>query len=74
MKLNDIEWTTDVTTPSHYREGGIQPLDYIEENKLDFCEGNVIKYVTRYKYKNGLEDLRKARYYLDKIIERHQEI
>lgn len=47
----------------------IQPVEYIKKNKLDFFEGNVIKYVTRHKRKNGVEDLKKARYYLDKLIE-----
>ena len=47
----------------------IQPVDYIKANKLGFLEGNVIKYTTRYKKKNGLEDLLKARYYLDRLIE-----
>lgn len=49
----------------------IQPWDYIAANQLGFFEGNVVKYVTRWKRKNGLEDLRKARHYLDKLIELH---
>lgn len=55
--------------PSHYTTLSIQPIDYIEANKLDFNEGNVIKYVSRYKQKNGLEDLKKARFYIDRLIE-----
>ena len=54
--------------PSHYTQGGIEPLDYIIANNMSFLEGNVVKYVTRYKFKNGLEDLEKARVYLDKLI------
>ena len=42
-------------------------------NELDFCEGNVVKYVTRWKFKNGVEDLKKARQYLDFLIEEHDE-
>ena len=57
-----------VKEPSHYTQGGIQPLDYITANDMSFLEGNVIKYVTRYKYKNGLEDLKKAKQYLNKLI------
>jgi hypothetical protein len=53
----------------HY-ESMIQPIDYILANNMDFVEGNIIKYVTRYKKKNGLEDLEKARWYLDRLIER----
>lgn len=53
--------------PKHY-DLKIQPIDYIIANKLDFAEGNIIKYVSRYKQKNGKEDLLKARYYLDLLI------
>lgn len=58
--------------PTHYTNKGIQPIDYIEANKLDFNEGNVIKYVTRYKDKNGLEDLKKAKFYLERLISNHE--
>lgn len=53
---------------SHYNNKAIQPIDYIMANKLDFCEGNVIKYVTRHKEKNGLEDLQKAKQYIEFLI------
>lgn len=53
----------------HYKDRPIQPITYILTNKLDFCEGNVVKYVTRWRSKNGVEDLRKARQYLDFLIE-----
>ena len=49
-----------IFNPTHY-ENGIQPLDYIIANKLDFLEGNIIKYVTRYPNKGGVDDLIKAR-------------
>ena len=62
----------DPINPTHYNQYAIQPLDYIEANGFDFCEGNVIKYVSRYKQKNGLEDLKKARVYLDKLINRYE--
>lgn len=39
---------------------------------MDFCEGNVVKYVTRWKYKNGIEDLKKAQWYLQKIIKENE--
>ena len=57
---------------NHYQVQTIQPIDYILANELDFCEGNIVKYVTRWKHKNGIEDLRKARHYLDFLIE-HEE-
>lgn len=54
---------------NHYKKQIIQPWDFIIANDLGFLEGNVIKYVTRYKSKNGLEDLKKAQHYLQKLIE-----
>jgi hypothetical protein len=53
---------------SHYSRMKIQPTEYIIANEMGFCEGNVIKYVSRYKFKNGVEDLKKARHYLDMLI------
>lgn len=53
----------------HYKRQAIQPWDYIIANQLGFLEGNVVKYVTRHRGKGGVEDLRKARHYLDKLIE-----
>jgi hypothetical protein len=54
---------------SHYMEKSIQPWDYIVSNRLGYLEGNIIKYVSRYEKKGGLEDLYKARHYMDKLIE-----
>ena len=53
----------------HYKAKAIQPWDYIISNNLGFLEGNVIKYVSRYKDKGGIEDLKKAQHYLEKLIE-----
>lgn len=53
---------------AHYNSKGIQPIEYIFANNLGFCEGNIIKYVTRYKEKNGIEDLEKSKHYLDLLI------
>ena len=61
---------TEVTNPKHYVGFGISPLDYITANELDFLEGNIIKYVSRYPHKGGVNDLLKARTYLEKLIER----
>lgn len=52
---------------THY-ETPIQPIEFIEANNLNFHEANIIKYVSRYKQKNGIEDLRKAAWYLDRLI------
>ena len=53
----------------HYRARGIQPIEYIHANNLGFCEGNVVKYVTRWRDKGGKADLRKAIHYLELLIE-----
>jgi hypothetical protein len=53
--------------PEHYK-GEIEPWDFIIKNNIPFLEGNVIKYVFRWKKKNGLDDLLKAKTYLDKLI------
>jgi hypothetical protein len=62
-----------VNHPSHYTDGKIEVIDFIRDKKLDFCRGNIIKYVVRAGKKGGkakeLEDLRKARQYCDFAIE-----
>ena len=62
--------TDAVTTPSHYLRFKIEPIKFIEENGLPFAIGNVIKYVCRYDAKDGVQDLKKARRYLDMLIKR----
>ena len=54
---------------NHYSKLAIQPVEYINSNNLTYLQGNVIKYVTRYKDKNGIEDLQKAKHYIDLLIE-----
>ena len=54
---------------AHYKDKAIQPWDFIASNKLGYLEGNIIKYVSRWQDKGGIDDLRKARHYLDKLIE-----
>lgn len=69
------EWAEHdpVQKPAHYNNGGIEAIEYIKQqlgdNFIDYCEGNVIKYLHRHKYKNGIEDLHKAQWYLNKMIE-----
>jgi len=64
----------DITKPEHYCAGfQIEPLDYILKNGLDFLEGNIIKYVSRYDMKGGVKDLEKAKFYIDRLIEREKE-
>ena len=54
---------------SHYKDCVIQPIDYIVKNKLDFLEGNVVKYITRHKTKGQEEDIRKVIHYCELILE-----
>lgn len=54
---------------SHYQRS-IQPWDIISEWELDFWEGNVLKYLLRWKHKDGVQDLQKAKHYLEYLIER----
>lgn len=58
---------------SHYKDMPIQPIEYILANNIPFAEGNVIKYVSRWKKKNGVADLKKARHMLDVLIENEEE-
>lgn len=60
----------DPINPDHYKDGRIQTIDYIEAKGLGrgFNAGNVIKYVSRYRNKNGVEDLNKALWYLKRLI------
>lgn len=53
----------------HYKSLKIQPIEYIHANAIPFAEGSVIKYVTRWRAKNGIADLKKARHFLDMLIE-----
>ena len=53
---------------SHYKSKGIQPCDYIAANNLGYFEGNAVKYVSRWREKGGVEDLRKAIHYIEKLI------
>ena len=54
---------------SHYKGKAIQPVEYVHANGIGFFEGNVIKYVTRWRDKNGLDDLEKAKHYIELLIE-----
>jgi len=54
---------------SHYKDMAIQPIEYIHKNGLGFCEGNIVKYITRWKTKNGIEDLKKVIHYAELLIQ-----
>jgi len=53
----------------HYMKLKIQPVEFIYKNGISYIEGNIIKYVVRWRDKGGIDDLRKARHYLDMLIE-----
>ena len=53
----------------HYSRHKIQPIEFIEGADLGYHEGNVVKYLSRWKFKNGIQDLEKAKWYLDRLIE-----
>lgn len=54
---------------SHYKNLAIQPVEYIQANGLDYFQGNIVKYITRHKTKNGAEDIKKAIHYCQLILE-----
>jgi len=63
-KANDVQHGG-----THYKMKAIQPWDYIAANNIGFFEGNAIKYLTRWRDKGGVEDLKKAQHYIQKLIE-----
>ena len=67
----------NVNSPHHYTTGNIEVIDYIQDNLQggfeSYCIGSILKYISRYKNKNGIEDLKKARWYLNKIINELEE-
>lgn len=74
IKIKEPMPTNDnVNHPDHYKTGGIETIDYIlaklgKEGTISYCMGNVMKYTSRWQDKNGLEDLKKADWYLDYAI------
>jgi hypothetical protein len=64
MSANDVQ-----VGGAHYKGTAMQPWDFIVSNGLGYLEGNVVKYVTRHRAKNGIQDLQKAQHYLAKLIE-----
>ena len=70
VKLKPLQ--PDTINPSHYKQGDVECIDAIKAATTDgftgYLTGNILKYVWRWKLKNGIEDLRKARWYLDRLI------
>jgi hypothetical protein len=67
----------NVNSPSHYTQSAIECIEAIKsatgEGFSDYCQGNIIKYVWRYKQKNGVEDLKKCQWYLKELIKSEEE-
>jgi hypothetical protein len=61
--------TDNVNHPKHYTQGKIEVIDFILDQKMPYLESNVLKYICRHRHKNGLEDLKKAQWYINKLIE-----
>lgn len=59
----------DQISGNHYKSYAIQPAEFIQKNKLNWCEGNAIKYLVRHRDKKGAEDLLKAKHYIDLLLE-----
>ena len=72
--VNKQDSSTDmVNSPLHYNKAGIETIDALEAMLVDgfdyYLQGNIVKYLWRFRYKNGVEDLKKAQWYLNKLIE-----
>lgn len=65
---------SNIINPKHYNAGKIEVINAIEAWKMGFCDGNVIKYVARHKYKGKpIEDLKKAKWYLERLIQQYEQ-
>lgn len=75
VELESLDQPDNVNHPSHYTGGKIECIEAIEEATKglggieSFCTGNAIKYLWRWKRKNGVEDLKKAQWYINRLIE-----
>ncbi len=58
---------------NHYKQFQIEPWDAIVDWGLGYLDGNAVKYLSRWRHKNGIEDLKKARHYIDKLLETEME-
>lgn len=64
-----MSWKEIQVGGNHYKKMKIQPAEFIEQNGLSYLQGNAIKYICRFRDKNGVEDLEKAKHYIDMLIE-----
>ena len=77
MQSDNIEMEDMVNSPAHYNKAGIETIDAIQAMTGDgfkfYLQGNIMKYLWRYMYKNGVEDLKKAEWYLKKLIKNYDD-
>lgn len=69
-----LELPNDPVNPKHYTSMKISPIEYSTKNELDSLQFSVIKYISRFKLKNGLEDLKKCKWYIDYAIENYKDL
>jgi|TARA_R110000744_G_scaffold165066_1_gene282169 hypothetical protein len=73
MKQEQADFKDMVNSPVHYNKAGVETIDALEAMLVDgfdyYLQGNIVKYLWRFRYKNGVEDLKKAQWYLNKLIE-----
>ena len=62
----------DKINPAHYQQGKIEVIDFILDQKMDYLTATIIKYTSRWRFKDGVCDLKKARWFLDKLIEQEE--
>ena len=70
VKQKDV--TGDNINPIHYKQGKIEVIDFILDQKMDYLTSNICKYICRWRFKDGICDLKKARWYLDKLIKQEE--
>ena len=74
---DNVQMEDMVNSPIHYNKAGIETIDALEAMLVDgfdyYLQGNIVKYLWRYRYKNGVEDLKKAQWYLNKLIEHYDD-
>jgi len=72
------DWDALVHRPPHYNQGGMEAIDYIKQQLgdgiVDYCEGSVMKYLHRWRFKNGLQDLKKAQWFLNRMVEEQEAV
>ena len=68
-RKNKVAEDNTSTNPKNYQQGDIEVIDFILDQKMDYLTANVQKYIARWRFKDGICDLRKARWFLDKLIE-----